>query len=64
MNRSTWSLDGSPGFNFSTHKDPETGKYQVTCASHPELKWEGSDEIDAIRTATRDMQDRVMRGEA
>lgn len=63
MRRSTDALDGSPGFSFQTTKDKESGRFVVTCPSHPELKWEGDDEIDAIRTATSDMQDRVMRGE-
>jgi hypothetical protein len=63
MNRSTHFLEGSPGFNFQTLKNKETNKFEVTCSSHPELKWEGDSEIDAIRTATSDMQQKVMRGE-
>jgi hypothetical protein len=66
MNRSTHGLEGSPGFNFSTHKtiSPEGNTtFKVKCTSHPELEWEGADEIDTIRTATTDMRDKVLRGE-
>ena len=62
MRRSTHYLEGSPGFNLQTTKQ-EDGTFKVTCPAHPELEWAGDNEIDAIRTATKDMQDRLMKGE-
>jgi hypothetical protein len=62
MNKSTNSLDGSPGFSFETKKSPE-GKWTATPSSHPEFVFEGDDEIDAIRTANAGMRDKVLKGE-
>jgi hypothetical protein len=66
MNRSSHFLEGSPGHTFHTRKETAADggtKFVVTCPSHPQLSWEGPDEVDAIRTATADMRDRAMRGE-
>jgi hypothetical protein len=63
MNRSTHYLEGSPGFTFSTKKQ-ENGKYHVTTESLPGKVWESESEVDAIREATKEMQDRCLRGES
>lgn len=62
MRRSTHFLEGSPGFSLRVTKRDD-GKFEAFAQSHPELKFEGDDEIDATRNATRELQDRVMRGE-
>jgi hypothetical protein len=62
MNRSTNCLGGSAGFPFRTKK-LDNGNYEVTTDAAPERRWEDANEIDAIRTATSEMRDALLRGE-
>lgn len=62
MNRSTNCLDGSPGFPIRCTKR-EDGKFEAFSEAHPQHKFEGVDEIDAIRTATSELRDKLLRGE-
>ena len=62
LRRSTNFLGGSPGFRFETRKLPNN-RYEITCPSHPDRKWEADDEVEGMQNATREMQDALLRGE-
>jgi hypothetical protein len=64
MRGSTNCLGGSPGFPLRvTKKADDSGTYECYAESFPDLKFEGDSEIDAIRTAERELRDRLLRGE-